>query len=148
MTRKTRKMFEDTKIIKGFLPGVIIDGIPYDTPAEAADDWNVSTMAISTWINGQVVHGIYYPPFSQCRPQFANDAHRRAWQRRIKSQKAKHRSPPGFPPAVVINGFIYPSVRHAAVEFNVTPNTICGWCRANTKSNCWYVNKNEYDKAA
>jgi len=151
--RKARVMSPATKALLeagiNQLPGVIIDGVVYSTPQQAADTWEVCTMAISHWINGQVVNGIYYPPRDKCRPVFANKKHQRAWERQTASRVTMFREPPGYPPAVVIDGFIYPSTADAAAEYGVCTGTIQKWCSNDDIANCWYEsNKVYYDQVA
>ena len=151
--RKTRTMSLSTIALLAAgtnrLPGVIIDGVVYETPQHAADTWGVTTMAISSWINGQVVNGIYYPPRDKCRPVFANKKHQRAWERQTSQRVKMYREPPGYPPAVVIDGFIYPSTADAAAELGVCTGTIQKWCATDTIANCWYEsNKVYFDQVA
>jgi len=131
------------------LPGVIIDGVTYNSPSDAANTWGVVPMAIFHWINGQVVNGIYYPPRDKCRPVFANKKHQIAWERQTAQRVNMYREPPGYPPAVVIDGFIYPSTADAAFEYGVTTSTIQKWCANDDIANCWYEsNKVYYDQVA
>lgn len=151
---KKRRIYEDTEVrIKAGHwknPGVIIEGVTYDSPAAAARAYGVTIPAIYHWVNGFIssTGGIYYPPFDQCEPVFVSNKHKQAWRRRITSNIQTHRAPPGYPPAVVIDGFIYPSTEVAAQEFGVTVDTIRNWCREDTISNCWYESNKVYAKLA
>lgn len=151
VNRKPRTKYADTVIIGihgSKHRGVIIEGVTYETTKQAAAAYGVSLMAISHWINGQVKGGIFYPPFDGCQPVFHSNKHKLAWRKRISTQIAKFDPPRGWPPAVVIDGFIYASTRDAATELDVSEETIRNWCRKDTFSTCWYESKRVYENRA
>ena len=150
--RKKRTVYQDTIARRQAgatrLPGVIVEGVTYDTVSSAATAYGVTDVAIHHWINGQISEstGIFYPPFDNCQPVFANNKHKKAWRERIATNIDTHRAPPGYPPAVVIDGFIYPSTEVAAEEYGVSVDTIRNWCRQDTVANCWYESNKVYAK--